>query len=150
MHITPSPSLSTTSPISQSTPTPKPTLLSFLPRANSTLLYPLKQKLLRERWPISSAHGAATVSKSPVPKEHGTEQKNVGARRKQRRNHACTHTRRIGAGEWEIYKLTARRRAHVQFPWTSTKNKPPLSSSSSSSRALDFGFLRRCPERRRS
>lgn len=27
---------------------------------------------------------------------------------------------------WEIYKVTARRRAHVQFPWISTKTNPFL------------------------
>lgn len=71
----------------------------------------VEQKRPRER-PISSAHGAAaTVSKWP------RDETERNGREKRRRSKATKKPSvyRIAAGEWEIYKLTARRRAHVQY-----------------------------------
>lgn len=57
------------------------------------------------------------------------------------KEHALLYTFKPYTNVWEIYKVTDRRRAHVQFPWNIHENKP-LSRMEGN---LVSGFLRLGP-----
>lgn len=84
--------------------------------------------------PISSAHGSrhcVKVRRNSVYTYNRRREHFLWARFK---GHTLLYTFTPYTNVWEIYKVTDRRRAHVQFPWNIHENKPLSRRRETSSR----------------